>query len=1113
MIFNSRCRVFFVLRLTIGSFSFNRGVLMNKWWKIGCIVTVIIIVLCIVAAAVIAIIANIGGQSKQSQQTPSDPVRALQVELITPNEDEEWPVNASVPVRAMVKSTDRVTAVELWIDGELFAIRDGLNDHTFSTATGEWFWQPATTGLHTLFVRGADSNGETNYSKIVHIQAVEASGSRKLITPVIGQTLDQIAASNGIDVNELLENNPDLEADQPLGPDQDIFIPEAPEPVKEVGDASIDPYEPPTPKSSKGGMEWLGNLPGIGNLIQNITGTPNSSLPAAPTLIKAELQSGCSAYLEFKDNAGNEDGNRIYRAVPGQTGFSKVADLPPYITKTIIHQDPKLNIKGGWTYYAAAYNGKGESKSLPITIDLTDPTCFPPEQEPATEPGGDKYRGKFTEDLIIISPEPVDMAYLYVTINDQTSRIPADSGTFFQKGSGYTFDISEYLLANIETLPDATEYRIKVQLWGWKGGIPVLIEEYEKIISDYTRLMGCLEISPGYCDSPSAVWSTNVLIPETVELQNVQLRFKMLTLKKSTGAYWRLSSATLYGEEFKTDSFENTQAPAQGGVPAQFSDTWASLYDTTNQEPGPAYDYETDTLPWTKKDFWRTHDKDSGFLVYYEAWPNYLNPDNGYYEYPVTSNRVYIYNQLGQPAPEPEIPLAPTLPDIYQIEFLEETYVLPEFPIKARYGCIQYMDNGQEQCPVPFVNPCADSMSWDCFIATGIAFTDQYIDAYDWFAARYNEVVGVVSNELIDIIPGCRGTSECEWVSVKVTELAWSFITAELGLPEKLPTSEQAGDAAIEYIIQYYVGSAYNTVVYESGLMEWLQKSGADEYIMGVVSNYLSEKANEYQDKLVGELTREFLKSITIDQAAACVDIEDAHNQGFEPFCPDPNRFWKPAPGAEFVGPSIHVKITRKALTDNTNFGTNAESVQFSDSNKYALKVTNSTVNEYRIGQVVPSWAGYSESYTKNSCSSGCKPYGSGAPICYFGYGGQIAVPCWFEIKTALQGSLYRDIQLPIPWLEIGKSVELPVYFPEKTFWVPGKQYEISEVTDPEKWKFNNGDDWNYLYFYGVQNFRANQSVNPTCRINYSAAQAINSPRRSLLHRQISHIEYWQLHG
>ncbi len=63
------------------------------------------------------------------------------------------------------------------------------------------------------------------------------------------------------------------------------------------------------------------------------------------------------------------------------------------------------------------------------------------------------------------------------------------------------------------------------------------------------------------------------------------------------------------------------------------------------------------------------------------------------------SNRVYVYNEMGAPKPEPEKALAPHFPDIYNVEFLEDTYKLPQFAIPERWGCIKYLDNGQEDCP------------------------------------------------------------------------------------------------------------------------------------------------------------------------------------------------------------------------------------------------------------------------------------------------------------------------------------------------------------------------------------------------------------------------------
>ncbi len=223
-----------------------------------------------------------------------------------------------------------------------------------------------------------------------------------------------------------------------------------------------------------------------------------------------------------------------------------------------------------------------------------------------------------------------------------------------------------------------------------------------------------------------------------------------------------------------------------------------------------------------------------------------------------------------------------------------------------------------------------------------------------------------------------------------MVKLAWTVITVELGLPAQLPQTGELADAGAEYVVEYYVGSAYDDIMAGVDINELLEETGADDYAKSVVGSFLSEKAEEYKKKLVGDLTNQFLNSLKTQTPAACMDVDAAHRQGIEPLCPDPNRPWKPAPGAKFVGPTIDVKITRKPVEENSNFGTDASTLQHSDADKYSLKLTNNTVNEYRVGQVIPL-LGYSEAFNKDYAAiSGCPAQSHGVPICYFGHGGQI---------------------------------------------------------------------------------------------------------------------------
>jgi hypothetical protein len=772
--------------------------------------------------------------------------------------------------------------------------------------------------------------------------------------------------------------------------------------------------------------------------------------------------------------------------MPGQSSFSMVADLPPYITKTIIHLDKKLNVKGSWMYYAAAYNTAGEAKSIPISINITDPGCYPVDTPPDSQPGDDFAPGMLSDDLVIISPAAVDMAYVYVTINGETRRIPQESYHFFQQGSGYTFDLAEYLLASVDNLPDATEYKIKVQLWGWKGGKPTLIEEYEKVITDFTRLLACLETTPGSCDKTDAVWSRKIY---TWDPKNVKLRFKLLTLKKSTNISWGLFSDTLFGVNYKINSLE--YPPTPGGNPVYFSDSFGPLYVDNGKDESLKYDWEKDSLPWQRNGFWRQHPSDKNFSVYYEALPKYYqsgetNGVTNQWEFHEKSNRVYIYNWPNQSQIyDTQTPFAPVWPDIYHVEFLDETYVEPQLPRSDRWGCIVYLEaadghpTGYERCPAIYTDPCEDPMSWSCVEYTGLAALKQFADAYDWFAAKAGEVVSGISNTLIAIIPGCDGSETCKWIAKKTTELAWTYAT---GLPPQMPKSGQLAEEGIKSAISYGVGSAYDTVVDESGITDYLDESGASGLVPDPVKEWVGEKASMYKEKLVEGIYQQYMeayRSRSGNSADACQDISFAHSNGYEPLCPDPNAAWIPAPGAQFVGPSIDVRITRKPLTENNNYGTDAASVNYLDLQMYALKVTNTTINKSRQGQVVPFLGGYAENYPENACNS-CQPNPPGAPVCFFGYSGNIAIPCWYKMGASLQGSLYSDLEMPLPWLEPGKSVEMPLYFSQKTFWVPGHVNDIGKITDPEKVKADSGDDWNYLYYYGEQTFKAEEA----CRTN-----------------------------
>ena len=60
---------------------------------------------------------------------------------------------------------------------------------------------------------------------------------------------------------------------------------------------------------------------------------------------------------------------------------------------------------------------------------------------------------EFLNKLEITSAKQIDLAYFYLTVNGFTRRVPPGLFTFMQ-GSGYKFDLTQYLLETVELLPD-----------------------------------------------------------------------------------------------------------------------------------------------------------------------------------------------------------------------------------------------------------------------------------------------------------------------------------------------------------------------------------------------------------------------------------------------------------------------------------------------------------------------------------------------------------------------------------------------------------------------------------------------------------------------------------
>ncbi len=157
-----------------------------------------------------------------------------------------------------------------------------------------------------------------------------------------------------------------------------------------------------------------------------------------------------------------------------------------------------------------------------------------------------------------------------------------------------------------------------------------------------------------------------------------------------------------------------------------------------------------------------------------------------------------------------------------------------------------------------------------------------------------------------------------------------------------------------------------------------------------------------------------------------CMDAAQAHDMGIEPVCL-PNgvkAHWDPA--ATYRDANAVLEVTRNMLD--------------------APKQANSS---YRI--LISSQA-------KNSQVVGGKiiniePYNK-----------------TLEIKEPLSGEMFQYKTMPLPLLEKGQKITIPIYFAAKEYWVPGHKELMggwSTVTYKDGWPQYQYDDW-WLFYYGA---------------------------------------------
>ncbi len=152
------------------------------------------------------------------------------------------PLGEVVEVRAVARHARGVTRVEVWVDGELIAVRTSAlaeGSTPFPITLG---WVPETAGRHTLVVRAYDrSQGSGQATTIVEAEEGPPPAVETSYVVQEGDTLASVAEGYGLTAEELAAANPGVE--EPLAAGTSLTLPP---PVEDEGPAPT-PEPPPAP--------------------------------------------------------------------------------------------------------------------------------------------------------------------------------------------------------------------------------------------------------------------------------------------------------------------------------------------------------------------------------------------------------------------------------------------------------------------------------------------------------------------------------------------------------------------------------------------------------------------------------------------------------------------------------------------------------------------------------------------------------------------------------------------------------------------------------------------------------------------------------------------------
>lgn len=404
----------------------------------------------ILVISIIAIVSIVAAVLLLATITRRDQIREdfapPEVIVTNPSAGSNLPAGRIEEVTASALGFQPITRVELWLDGELRESRTSAQTSGISPFDVNYDLM-IPEGTHNIVVRAVNAKGVVGQSMPINIFGVpvDENAIPSFVFPAEeGETMEDLGKKTGLDPKDILAGNPALAGGVPPG-GANVIVPVPEGGNKKDVKPNGPPQNQPAPKPKPGGTVLMVNvIPGFGFLVEKP--------PIAPDNLIGEVES-CWVKLQWKDNATNESGYRVWRSNPGSLP-SKVVDLQKLPETGIAKAQFAVPYKGIFNIWVEAVNQGGSQPSNVVTVNATGCPDYEPERLQI-------------DTLEMRTAQLYEKTYCYITIEEYpASRFPLTDDTFNEVIWGKLYISS--LKYNI-AVPTDQILDISGECWGWAG--------------------------------------------------------------------------------------------------------------------------------------------------------------------------------------------------------------------------------------------------------------------------------------------------------------------------------------------------------------------------------------------------------------------------------------------------------------------------------------------------------------------------------------------------------------------------------------------------------------------------------------------------------------------